>query len=90
MITKDAITIVNRKGLHARASSALAKLASQFQSEITVKNDRATASAVSILDLMMLGAAKGETISLSATGEDEKAALEALTAFIESGFGEPD
>jgi len=85
---KEEIEIINKLGLHARASSKLTQTASQFKSDIWIeKNDRKV-NAKSIMGVMMLAAAKGSIISLEASGEDEAAALDALKALINDYFGE--
>lgn len=85
---KENIEIINKLGLHARASSKLTQTASQFKSDIWIeKNDRKV-NAKSIMGVMMLAAAKGSTISIEANGEDETAAIDALKALINDYFGE--
>jgi phosphocarrier protein len=85
---KEDIEIINKLGLHARASSKLTQTASQFKSDVWIeKNDRKV-NAKSIMGVMMLAAAKGSIISLEASGEDEAAAIEALKALINDFFGE--
>jgi phosphocarrier protein HPr len=85
---KEEILIINKLGLHARASSKLTQTASQFKSDIWIeKNDRKV-NAKSIMGVMMLAAAKGSTITLEANGEDEAAAMDALKALINDYFGE--
>jgi phosphocarrier protein HPr len=85
---KEDIEIINKLGLHARASSKLTQTASQFKSDVWIeKNDRKV-NAKSIMGVMMLAAAKGSTISLEASGEDEVAAIDALKALINDYFGE--
>ena len=85
---KQEIEIINKLGLHARASSKLTQTASQFKSDVWIeKNDRKV-NAKSIMGVMMLAAAKGSTISLEANGVDETAAMEALKALINDYFGE--
>jgi phosphocarrier protein HPr len=85
---KEEIEIINKLGLHARASSKLTQTASQFKSDVWIeKNDRKV-NAKSIMGVMMLAAAKGSTISLEASGEDEVAAIGALKALINDYFGE--
>jgi phosphocarrier protein len=85
---KEDIEIINKLGLHARASSKLTQTASQFKSDVWIeKNDRKV-NAKSIMGVMMLAAAKGSIISLEASGEDEAAAIEALKALINDCFGE--
>ena len=82
------VTIVNAKGLHARAAAKLAKLAVTFKSEITVARGDNAVSARSIMGLMMLAAGKGAEIELSAKGPDAEEALAALAALVAGGFGE--
>lgn len=82
------VQIVNRRGLHARASMAFVTLATAQPVELTVEKDGASASGTSILDLMMLGAAKGDTITISAEGDGAEAAVQALAELVEARFGE--
>ena len=85
---KQEVEIINKLGLHARASSKLTQTASQFKSDVWIeKNDRKV-NAKSIMGVMMLAAAKGSIISLEANGVDETAAMEALKALINDYFGE--
>lgn len=82
------VTIVNRRGLHARASMAFVTLASTQNCELTVEKDGSSASGTSILDLMMLGAAKGDSITISAEGDGADTAVRALAELVEARFGE--
>lgn len=82
------VTIVNEKGLHARAAAALAKTAVRFNARLEVTKGGVTVSARSIMGLMMLAAVKGAELELSAEGPDAEAALDALEAVVSSGFGE--
>jgi phosphocarrier protein HPr len=82
------VTIENRRGLHARASMAFVTLATSQPVELTVEKDGNSASGTSILDLMMLGAAKGDSITISAEGEGADAAVQALAELVEARFGE--
>jgi phosphocarrier protein HPr len=85
---KQEIEIINKLGLHARASSKLTQTASQFTSDIWIeKNDRKV-NAKSIMGVMMLAAAKGSSITLEANGADEDEAIAALQALINDYFGE--
>lgn len=84
----QSVTIVNKKGLHARASAAFAKLAVKYESQVTVKYDGLEVSARNMMDLMMLVAHKGVVIEVVADGADAEAAVEALTALVADGFGE--
>jgi phosphocarrier protein len=82
------VTIENRRGLHARASMAFVTLATSQPVELTVEKDGNSASGTSILDLMMLGAAKGDSITISAEGDGAEAAVQALAELVEARFGE--
>ena len=82
------VTIINKKGLHARASAAFAKLAGQYQSRILVKYDGLEVDAGHIMDLMMLVAHKGAEIEICAEGSDAQNALAALVDMVADGFGE--
>ena len=82
------VTIENKRGLHARASMAFVTLATSHSVELTVEKDGNAASGTSILDLMMLGAARGDTITISAEGDGAEDAVHALAQLVESRFGE--
>jgi phosphocarrier protein HPr len=86
--TIQTVTILNKRGLHARASMAFVTLATAQSVELTVEKDGNTASGTSILDLMMLGAAKGDTISISAEGDGADGAVQALVELVEARFNE--
>lgn len=81
-------TILNLRGLHARASSKFVQLAEKFDAEISVTKDSATVGATSILGLMMLAASLGSTITLTASGQEAEKALDALCDLIDTGFDE--
>lgn len=87
MIKQD-IEIINKLGLHARASSKLTQTASQFSSEIWLEKNGRKVNAKSIMGVMMLAAAMGSSITLEANGADEQAAMSALQALINDYFGE--
>ncbi len=82
------VTIVNKRGLHARASAAFVKTAEQFDAEVSVTRDDQTVSGNSIMGLLMLGASPGTIISIETEGPEAEEALEALTALVEAGFHE--
>src|SRR5690606_32244251 len=82
------LVICNRKGLHARAAAKFVQCADQFESIITVSKDGQTVGGTSIMGLMMLAAAPGTTIRVSACGPDAPAALGAIQALVEGQFGE--
>ncbi len=89
VITRE-VEIVNRRGLHARAAAKLVTLAEKFSASVDVAKDGQSVSARSIMGLMMLGAAPGSFVVLSAEGFDAKEALDAIAALIEAGFNETD
>jgi phosphocarrier protein len=89
VISRD-VGIVNRRGLHARAAAKLVTLAEKFSASVEVAKDGQSVSARSIMGLMMLGAAPGSTVRLTAEGFDSKEALDAIAALIEAGFYETD
>ncbi|MEW5893208.1 MAG: HPr family phosphocarrier protein [Pseudomonadota bacterium] len=82
------VEIVNKLGLHARASAKLTKLAGQFQSEVWLSRDSRRVNAKSIMGVMMLAAAKGTRLKLEVAGPDEAEAADALVALIADKFGE--
>ena len=84
------LTIVNRRGLHARAAAKFVTMAERFGASIDVVRDGQSVSARSIMGLMMLGAGLGSTIQLQADGWDAKEALDALSGLVEAGFHEQD
>lgn len=82
------MAILNERGLHARAAAKFVKLASDFQSNITVGKDGSDVSGESIMGLMMLAAAKGTTIRVSAEGVDAAPAIAALAELVGRKFDE--
>ena len=82
------LEIVNRLGLHARASAKLTQLASRFKSQVFLSRSGRRVNAKSIMGVMMLAAAKGATVTLEIEGEDEGEAMEALAALVAGRFGE--
>lgn len=87
-MVKQEIEIINKLGLHARASTKLTQVASQFGAEIWIERNTRRVNAKSIMGVMMLAASKGSKITLEATGEDEVAAIAAMAALINDKFGE--
>lgn len=87
---KKTIKLINKLGLHARASSLFVKTAGRFASETTVLYQGKAADAKSIMDVMMLGAAYGAELSLECEGTDESEALNAMVQLIEDKFGEEE
>jgi len=82
------VVIRNKRGLHARASARFVTCASGFDAVVTVTRDGAAVVGTSIMGLMMLAAAPGDTIDVSAEGDQADAALAALVALVENKFGE--
>ena len=87
---RGTVEIVNQRGLHARASAKFVNAVAQLpeQLEVRVAKDGHSAAGGSILGLMMLGAAKGDTIEIAVEGEDAEARLEELVALVAGRFGE--
>ncbi len=82
------LTIVNEKGLHARASARLAELVEGFDAEATVSKDGMSVTGDSIMGLLMLAASRGTSITVATTGAEAKALAEAIEALVSNGFGE--
>jgi phosphocarrier protein len=82
--------IINKLGLHARASAKLTQLAGSFECEIWLSRSGRRVNAKSIMGVMMLAAGKGSKVKLDAEGADADAALTALTALIANRFGESE
>lgn len=87
MLQQDAL-IINKLGLHARASAKLTQTASQYPCEVWLARNGRRVNAKSIMGVMMLAAAKGTTITIETTGEKEQEAMTALLALINDYFGE--
>jgi phosphocarrier protein len=83
-----AVEITNQRGLHARASAKFVNLASEIDAEIEVEKDGNKVCGTSIMGLMMLGAAKGDSITIHVHGEQAEEALARLVALVEERFGE--
>jgi phosphocarrier protein len=82
------VLITNRRGLHARASAKFVTLASALPAQITVAKDGSEVTGTSIMGLMMLGAAMGDSIVISASGSEAEDSLVRLVALVEDKFGE--
>jgi phosphocarrier protein HPr len=87
-MTARSVTVVNQLGLHARAAARFVHLAARFESQIRVGRDSKVMDGKSIMGILLLVAAKGTTITVTADGPDEEAAVEALVKLVQSGFGE--
>ncbi|MBY0545532.1 MAG: HPr family phosphocarrier protein [Gammaproteobacteria bacterium] len=86
----ETIEIINKLGLHARASAKLVNIASRFGSHIDIKHGTKIVNAKSIMGVMMLAASKGTKLELQVTGEDEVPAMQALIELINNRFGEEE
>ncbi|MGB3745605.1 MAG: HPr family phosphocarrier protein [Xanthobacteraceae bacterium] len=84
------LVICNKKGLHARASAKFVQTVEKFDAEIRVTRGHETVGGTSIMGLMMLAAAPGTSITITATGREAVQAVDALEALITSRFGEAD
>ena len=82
------IEIVNKLGLHARASAKLTQLAAKFQSDVWMTRNKRRVNAKSIMGVMMLAAGKGAKVTLEVDGSDEQACLDALAELVNNKFGE--
>ena len=82
------VRITNQRGLHARASAKFVNLASQIDAKIEVEKDGNRVCGTSIMGLMMLGAAMGDTIVIHVAGDNAEAILERLVQLVEERFGE--
>jgi phosphocarrier protein HPr len=84
------VEIVNKRGLHARASAKFVKLAASFDAAVKVSKDGQTVEACSIMGLMMLAAGPGSEIAIEAEGREAAAAVEALAALVAARFDEDE
>ncbi len=82
------LAICNTKGLHARASARFVETVERFDAHVSVSKDGQTVGGDSIMGLLMLAAAKGSTIQVSAQGPDAKEVIDALATLVEDRFGE--
>lgn len=89
MIHKD-IEIINKLGLHARASAKFTQLAAKFKSEVWLTRNKQRINAKSIMGVMMLAAGQGARLEMEVNGEDEQACVEALIALINNRFDEEE
>jgi len=87
MLQQDA-QIINKLGLHARASAKLTQLASSFRCEVMLSRNQRRVNAKSIMGVMMLAAAKGTTVTVETEGEGEAEAMQAILDLINNYFGE--
>ena len=87
-MTSHSVAVVNQLGMHARAAAKFVHLAARFDARVKVARDRREMDGKSIMGILLLAAARGSTITISAEGADERDAVAALSALVQSGFGE--
>jgi len=87
MVTR-CVEVINALGLHARAAARFVHLATRFNSQIRVSRDAKVMDGKSIMGILLLAAARGTTLTISADGPDETHAVDSLVQLVESGFGE--
>ena len=87
-MTVREVRIRNPLGLHARAAARFVHTASRFRARVTVSRNAKSMDGKSILGILLLAASQGTLLRVSAEGEDEAAAVDALAALVEGGFGE--
>jgi phosphocarrier protein len=87
-VTSQTVVVVNQLGMHARAAAKFVHLATRYQARIRVARDAREMDGKSIMGILLLAAARGSTITISADGDDESAAVQALVALVAAGFGE--
>jgi len=87
-VISQRVTVVNQLGMHARAAAKFVHLAGRFDARVRVARDEREMDGKSIMGVLLLAAARGSTITISADGADEQDAVNALVALVRSGFGE--
>ena len=87
-MTSQDVTVVNQLGMHARAAAKFVHLATRYEARVKVASDEREMDGKSIMGILLLAAARGSTITISAEGQDERDAVDALVALVQSGFGE--
>jgi phosphocarrier protein len=87
-VTSQSVVVVNQLGMHARAAAKFVHLATRYHARIRVARDAREMDGKSIMGILLLAAARGSTITISADGDDESDAVQALVALVAAGFGE--
>lgn len=87
-MTSQTVTVVNQLGMHARAAAKFVHLATRYNARVRVAREGREMDGKSIMGILLLAAARGSTIMISADGADERDAVAALVALVQSGFGE--
>jgi phosphocarrier protein HPr len=89
-MTSRPVMVTNQLGMNARAAAKFVHVATRFQAHVKVARDTREVDGKSIMGILLLAAARGCTITISADGDDERAAVDTLAALVQSGFGEQD
>jgi phosphocarrier protein len=87
-VISESVTVVNQLGMHARAAAKFVHLATRFEARVRVARERREMDGKSIMGILLLAAARGSTITISAEGADESDAVKALVELVQSGSGE--
>jgi phosphocarrier protein HPr len=87
-MTSQQVTVVNQLGMHARAAAKFVHVATRFTARVRVGREHREMDGKSIMGILLLAAARGSTITITAEGSDEQDAVDALVALVQSGFGE--
>ena len=87
-MTSQNVIVVNQLGMHARAAAKFVHLAGRFDARVRVAREQREMDGKSIMGILLLAARRGSTITIIADGSDERAAVDALVALVQSGFGE--
>ena len=87
-MTSRSVTVVNQLGMHARAAAKFVHIAARFEAQVRVARDRREMDGKSIMGILLLAAARGSMITITADGTDAADAVNALVALVQSGFGE--
>src|SRR5205085_3450948 len=88
LVTSESVRVVNQLGMHARAAAKFVHLATRYEARVRVAREAREMDGKSIMGILLLAAARGSTITISAEGADERDAVSALVALVQSGFGE--
>jgi len=88
VMTSRTVVVVNQLGMHARAAAKFVRSATRYQARVRVARDAREMDGKSIMGILLLAAARGTSITISAEGADEDEAVQALVALVASGFGE--
>ena len=87
-MTSQTVRVVNQLGMHARAAAKFVHLATRYEARVRVARDAREMDGKSIMGLLLLAAARGSVVTISADGADEQEAIDALSELVASGFGE--